>query len=55
MVRFFSKLYIMRRGGRQQEPTALPHGHGHRGARGTVAPVTAVGHDGMGLVSLKKL
>jgi hypothetical protein len=36
----FAKLYILRRGGRRQGPTVVPHGVTY--PRGTVAPATAV-------------
>jgi hypothetical protein len=40
------------RGGRRQEPTAVPHGGTN--ARGTVAPATVVGHGGRSAVYFQK-
>jgi hypothetical protein len=48
----FAKLYIWRREGRRQGPTAVPHGG--RKARDTVAPPT-VGHGGRSPVSFQKI
>jgi hypothetical protein len=55
---FFAKIYGSQNflqkytssavGARRQRPTAVPYGG--RGARGNVAPATAVGHGGRGLV-----
>jgi hypothetical protein len=47
----FAKLYIWRRAGRRQGPTAVPYGG--RKACGTAAPPTAVGHGGRGPVSFR--
>jgi hypothetical protein len=48
-----TKLYIWRRGGRRQGPTAVPHGG--MSTRGTVAPVTAVDHGGRGTICFQNI